>query len=99
MIATQRLYRTEDDRIVPEGDPDARWLFAAAGTEISAADAAKYGLGTTEPASAAEEPPAEPDAEPEAPEEPAAEADPESESAAEALEEPPKPKRKRRPSN
>jgi len=92
MIATQRLYRTEDDRIVPEGDPDARWLFASAGTEISAADAAKYGLdaaaepAAAEPASADEEAPAEPDAA----EGPAVES---------ADEELPKPKRRKKSSN
>lgn len=44
LIAPRRLYRTADDRIVPEGDPDAAFLFACEGDEISDADAKQYGL-------------------------------------------------------
>lgn len=40
----ERLALTEDDRLVPEGDPDARWLFAIPGRPIPMADAIKYGL-------------------------------------------------------
>lgn len=32
--ATQRLYRTLDDRVVAEGHPDGAFLLAAAGAEI-----------------------------------------------------------------
>lgn len=42
--ATERLCRTEDDRLVPENDPDARWLFCIPGARISKADAERYGL-------------------------------------------------------
>lgn len=41
---TERLALTEDDRLVPEEDPDARWLFATTGQEIALKDAVKYGL-------------------------------------------------------
>ena len=44
MIAKERLYLTEKDKVVPAGDPRARWLFAAVGSEISAADVKRYGL-------------------------------------------------------
>ena len=45
MIADQRLFLTADEkRVVPEGDPDAAFLFAAEGSEISDADAEKFGL-------------------------------------------------------
>lgn len=40
----QRLALTEDDRLVPEEDPDARWLFCVPGTKIPKSDAIKYGL-------------------------------------------------------
>lgn len=40
----ERLALTEDDRVVPESDPDARWLFAIPGQTIPLADAVKYGL-------------------------------------------------------
>lgn len=33
-VASQRLYRTADDRVVVEGDPDAAFLLAAEGDEI-----------------------------------------------------------------
>lgn len=33
-IAKERLYRTVDDRVVSEGDPDAAYLLAAEGDEI-----------------------------------------------------------------
>jgi hypothetical protein len=47
--ATERLCLTEPDengeqRLVPEGSPEARWLFCAVGQEIPTADAEKYGL-------------------------------------------------------
>lgn len=40
----ERLYRTEDDRIVPAGDPDARWLYAVPGRLVPMAEAEGYGL-------------------------------------------------------
>jgi hypothetical protein len=53
---TERLAKTEDDRIVPESDPEARWLFAIPGTQIPLEEAKRYGLVKDEPA-------AEPEAE------------------------------------
>ena len=44
MEVKERLYLTEDDRVVPDGDPDVRWLYAILGSNISDADAAKYGI-------------------------------------------------------
>lgn len=35
---------TEDDRLVEENDPDARWLYCTPGQRIPMADAVKYGL-------------------------------------------------------
>lgn len=43
---TERLARTEDDQLVPEGDPRARWLYAIPGEQIRRADAERYGLIT-----------------------------------------------------
>ncbi len=60
MIVKERLYLTEDDEVVAEGHPDARWLFEAEGTEITAEAAERYGLTKaqkpTEPKPAAEKP-------------------------------------------
>lgn len=36
MIASQRLCRTADGRIVPDGHPDAAFLVAGAGAEVPA---------------------------------------------------------------
>lgn len=44
VTATQRLCRTEDGRLVLEGDPAGRWLFCVPGQEISLAEAKQYGL-------------------------------------------------------
>ena len=44
MEVKERLYLTEDGRVVPDGDPDVRWLFAALGTEITDGAAAKHGI-------------------------------------------------------
>jgi hypothetical protein len=33
-IATDRLWRTEDGRVVSDGDPEARFLLCAPGDEI-----------------------------------------------------------------
>lgn len=45
----ERLCLTEDDRIVLEGDLDARWLYAIPGQEIPLAEAERYGLTGGEP--------------------------------------------------
>lgn len=41
---SERLAKTEDDRVVPESDPDARWLYAIPGHEIPLEEAERYGL-------------------------------------------------------
>lgn len=43
--ADARLWRTADDRIVEEGDPDARTLWKAEGDEITADEDKRYKLG------------------------------------------------------
>jgi hypothetical protein len=57
----QRLYQTENrDRLVPDGDPEARFLYAVPGRRISDADAKRYGLIDTiqaEPTAGDEEEP------------------------------------------
>lgn len=42
MEAKERLYLTEDGRVVTEDDPDVRWLWAIPGQKI--VDAEKYGV-------------------------------------------------------
>ncbi len=45
MKADRRLYLTADrSEVVEEGDPKAAFLFATPGSEISDADAKRYGL-------------------------------------------------------
>ena len=61
MEVKERLYLTEDDRVVPLDDPNVRWLFAAKGTEITDGAAAKYGIVD----GLAPQPEAEPESEPE----------------------------------
>jgi hypothetical protein len=61
VIATERLCLTEDNRLVPDSDSDARWLFCTPGSRISKADADRYGLIAKKAESAAET--AEPEAE------------------------------------
>lgn len=39
-----RLCLTEDERLVPEGDPDGRWLYAVPGQRVPLSEAVKYGL-------------------------------------------------------
>jgi hypothetical protein len=56
-VAKQRLYRTVDDRVVFEGDPDAAYLLAAEGDEIPE--------GYKVPSKAAESPANKADAKPE----------------------------------
>lgn len=43
-LVKERLALTADDRLVPEGHPDARWLYAVPGRMIPYRDALKYGL-------------------------------------------------------
>lgn len=40
----ERLALTEDDRLVPEDHPDARWLYAVPGRMIPMDEAIRYGL-------------------------------------------------------
>mgnify|MGYP000871491133 CR=1 FL=1 len=53
-IATERLYRTADGRVVAEGDPDAAFLLAAVGQPIpdgiDVPEQATAGTPATEPA-------------------------------------------------
>lgn len=44
VVATARLCRTEDDRLVLDTDPDARWLYCVPGQPIPRAEAERYGL-------------------------------------------------------
>lgn len=44
VVATARLCLTEDDRLVLDTDPDARWLFCVPGVPISRGLAERYGL-------------------------------------------------------
>lgn len=45
IVADRRLYINRDkSRVVEEGDKSAAYLFAAAGRDITAADAQAYGL-------------------------------------------------------
>lgn len=44
VIATARLCLTEDDRLVPDTDEAARWLFCVPGSAIKRSDAERYGL-------------------------------------------------------
>lgn len=39
-----RLCRTEDDRLVEETNPEARWLYCIPGQKIPKDEAIKYGL-------------------------------------------------------
>jgi hypothetical protein len=59
VVATARLCLTEDDRLVPDTDPDARWLFCVPGVPIPRGVAERYGLLTEpEPTPAPEPEPA-----------------------------------------
>jgi len=51
IIANERLWLTADrDHVVPEGHPDAAFLFAGAGKSIRRVDAERLGLVETDPA-------------------------------------------------
>jgi hypothetical protein len=73
VIVNARLFRTADcKRLVPDGHPDAAFLFATPGLEVDAAEFDSYQLDVEE----AEEPVAEVKAEPQ-PEDKAVKAPPE----------------------
>lgn len=42
--AAERLCRTEDDRLVPESDPDARWLHCVPGQRIRRSELERFGI-------------------------------------------------------
>lgn len=44
IVADKRLYLTEDDRLVEEGHPDARWLWCTPGMQVPREQAERYGL-------------------------------------------------------
>jgi len=44
VVVDVRLCRTEDDRLVEETDPEARWLYCIPGQKIPKAEAIRYGL-------------------------------------------------------
>lgn len=46
VVAQERLCKTEDGRLVPEGDPDARWFYCIKGARIPVGDAVAGGLVT-----------------------------------------------------
>lgn len=48
-VSDKRLYRTLDDRVVSEGDPDAAFLLVGEGGMLSDEDARKYGLSADQP--------------------------------------------------
>lgn len=45
IVIEGRWCLTEDDRLVPEGDPDARWFWAGDGQEVDAAECERLGYG------------------------------------------------------
>lgn len=48
-VSDKRLYVNKDkSRVVEESDPEAAYLLVAEGSELSDADAEKYGLGGAE---------------------------------------------------
>lgn len=69
-VATERLCLDEArEKVVPCESEAARWLLAGEGAEVSAEDAARYGLKQRGPAASIEK--ADADTPPEAPEAPA----------------------------
>jgi hypothetical protein len=50
VVATERLAKTEDGRLVPEADPEARWFYCIKGERIPAAEAEAGGLKSARPA-------------------------------------------------
>jgi len=69
VTVAEHWYLTEDKtRVVSEGHPDGRWLWASPGTQVPKADAIRYGALAEEPepeAAVAEEPEPTPEPEPE----------------------------------
>lgn len=107
VVAKQRLWLTADDKLVLDGDLDARFLFCSPGDEIPRADALRYGLLDSsdldaeefmeepKPEEPAEEKAAEPEPEPPAEKEQAAEPQEEPEPEPEAEEKPKAKKQKK----
>jgi hypothetical protein len=66
VTVTEHWYLTEDKtRVVREGDPESRWLWASPGTQVPRADAVRLGaiappVVVAEPAAAPEPAKAEP---------------------------------------
>lgn len=54
----ERLCLTEDERLVSEGDPAGRWLYAIPGQKIPMAEAIRYGLVDGPPSESKVEEPA-----------------------------------------
>lgn len=72
VTVTEHWYLTEDrSRVVKEGDPDGRWLWASPGTQVPRGDAIRYGALVEEPVE--EVAAVDPEPEPEKADEPAAE--------------------------
>lgn len=44
LVATQKLWKTKDGRLVLDGEPDAEILFCAPGQQVAFADAEKFGI-------------------------------------------------------
>jgi hypothetical protein len=44
VVATERLGKTEDGRLVPEGDPEARWFYCVQGARVPMTEAVAGGL-------------------------------------------------------
>ncbi|MDI9885907.1 hypothetical protein QMZ92_16355 [Streptomyces sp. HNM0645] len=65
IVIDRHLYLTEDrTRVVEEGDPASRFLWAAPGDEVSRAEAVRLGAVKAEPERAKEAPEAEAESEP-----------------------------------
>lgn len=64
VVVNERLWLTaERDRLVPDGDPDAAFLFCTAGARVARADALRLGLIAESDPVTVQAPP-EPDQEP-----------------------------------
>jgi len=50
MIVTRHVWRTEDGRLVEDGDPEAAFLAYPAGSELGDAEAERLGLPLTKQA-------------------------------------------------
>ncbi len=96
MILDKHWWRTVDGRLVPDGDPDARFLAYPAKHEIP--DRVAIQLGMLEPEPEPDESPAGEDAEPDVSED-SGEPENAPEAPADAPDEPAQPKQATRPSN